>query len=233
MRMKRFYQEAAARPRGDGYTVELDGRAIKTPAQALLVVPHRPVAEAIAAEWQAQGDEIDPASMPLTAIACTAIDVVAPQREAVIDQLAAYAAHDQLCYWAEGPADLIARQRTTWQPLLDWAALTFDAPLTVTQGIVSVAQPPETLAALRRAIAGTDDLTLAALSSAVTAAGSVVIALGLRDRHIGAEDAYAAAQLDELYQAERWGEDREAIKSRAGIRRDLEAAARLFILANS
>lgn len=231
--MKRFYREVAARPHAGAFSVELDGRPIKTPAAALLVVPNQPIAEAIAAEWQAQGDTVDPASMPLTAIACTAIDVVGRQRERVVDEIVAYAGHDLLCYWAEGPSDLIARQRVTWQPLLDWAALTFDAPLTVTQGILSVPQPPATLAALRGTIDATDDLTLAAVSSAVTAAGSVIVALALRDGRLGAEEAYAAAQLDELYQAERWGEDREAAKRRAGIRRDLEAAARLFALANA
>lgn len=228
--MKRFYREARARPRENGFTIELDGRPIRTPARAVVTVPSASVAEALAEEWQSQGDEIDLALMPLTAIACTTVDVVAPQRAQIIDQIVAYAAHDLLCYWAEGPPDLVARQREVWQPLLDWAALTFDAPLAVTRGVVSTPQPQETLAALRRTIAATDDLALAALSCAVTAAGSVVIALALRDGRLDAEGADAAAQLDELYQAERWGEDREAAKRRTAIRRDLEAAARIFAL---
>lgn len=228
--MKRFYRKVAVRRQDDQFTIELDNRPIKTPAKAVLTVPSEVAAQAVADEWDGQSDEIDLAAMPLTAIASTAVDIVAPQREAVIDQIIAYAGHDLLCYWAEGPPDLVARQREAWQPLLDWAAQSFDARFAVTRGVVSTPQPQEALAALRRTIAGTDDLTLAAVSCATTAAGSVIIALALREGRLDALDADAAAHLDELYQAERWGEDREAAQRRAAIRHDLQAAAQIFAL---
>ena len=228
--MKRFYETAAAEPAADAYAVTLDGRPIRTPGGTPLRVPHHAVAAAIAAEWQAQGEKIEPKSMPLMALAATAIDRVAPNRDAVIGQVAAYAATDLLCYRAATPSELAARQAQVWQPLLDWLHAEHNAPLTVTTGITPITQRPETLAALTAAVAAHDDLALAALSSATASSGSLVIGLALSARHITAEEAFAASQLDETYQAEVWGADAEADKARAVLGNDLTAAGELFKL---
>jgi chaperone required for assembly of F1-ATPase len=237
-KFKRFYERAAAEPcppsrggtRGNGFRVVLDGRPIKTPAKADMVLPSLTLAEALAAEWQAQGAEVEVRSLALTGLVWTAIDRVGPGRARVVEEVAAYAAHDLVCYRAEAPAELAARQQAVWQPLLDWVALGFEARLAVTAGVVPIAQPPEALAALRRAVAAKDDLELTALSAAVTAAGSLVIGLALGAGRIDAAAAFEAAQLDESYQIERWGEDPEAARRRAAIEADLEAAERLLAL---
>ncbi|MCH9051997.1 MAG: ATPase [Proteobacteria bacterium] len=238
-KFKRFYERAAAEPcppseggtgGGDGFRVVLDGRPIKTPAKADLVLPSLALAEAVAAEWQAQGAEVEVRSLALTGLVWTAIDRVGSDRARVVEEVAAYAAHDLVCYRAEAPAELVARQQTVWQPLLDWAALSFEARLAVTAGVVPIAQSPEALAALRQAVAAKSDLELTALGAAVTAAGSLVIGLALGAGRIDAAAAFEAAQLDESYQIERWGEDPEAARRRAAIHADLEAAARLMAL---
>jgi chaperone required for assembly of F1-ATPase len=232
-KFKRFYRAVAVeRAAGDaaGYGVTLDGRRIKTPARAAMALPNLALAEAVAAEWADQGEEVDPRTMPLTGLVWSAIDLVRADRARIIEELAAYGAHDLVCYRAEGPAELAARQQALWQPLLDWLALGLDAPLAVTVGVAPVAQPPAALAALRQAVAAKDDLALSALSAAVSAAGSLVIGLALCEGRIDAEAAFAAAQLDETYQIERWGEDPELARRRAAIKADLEAAARLFAL---
>ena len=238
-KFKRFYERAAAEPcppseggtgGGDGFRVVLDGRPIKTPAKADLVLPSLALAEAVAAEWQAQGAEVEVRSLALTGLVWTAIDRVGSDRARVVEEVAAYAAHDLVCYRAEAPAELAALQQAVWQPLVDWAALSFEAPLAVTAGVVPIAQSPEALAALRQAVATKSDLELTALNAAVTAAGSLVIGLALGAGRIDAAAAFEAAQLDESYQIERWGEDPEAARRRAAIKADLEAAARLFEL---
>ncbi len=234
-KFQRFYKTVAIEAvdgakDGAGFGVTLDGRRIKTPAKAEMILPGRGLAEAVAAEWDEQREEVDPAAMPLTGLVWTALDLVRPGRARVIEDLAAYAAHDLLCYRAEAPTELVARQQELWQPLLDWAARTLDARLAVTAGVVPIAQPPEALAALRAVVAAKSDLELTALSAAVTAAGSLVIGLALGAGRIDAAAAFEAAQLDESYQIERWGEDPEAARRRAAIKADLEAAARLMAL---
>jgi len=232
--VQRFYKAvtvgAAESAAGPAFRILLDGRAVRTPGRAEGLLPTRAVAEAVAGEWAAQHDVLDPQSMPLTGLAWTALDRVRPARAEIVEAVAAYAAHDLLCYRAEGPADLAARQQALWQPLLDWLALTFDAPLAVTAGIVSVEQPPAALAALTRAVAARDDFALAALSAATAATGSLAIAPALVEGRIGSEGAFAAAQLDESYQMERWGEDAEAARRRAAIRAELAAVERFVAL---
>lgn len=230
-KLKRFYKTATAGPaEGGGYAVLLDGRPVRTPAKALLRLPSQRLAAAIAAEWQGQGIEVNPHAMPLNALACTAIDVVAPARAQVIADLMGFAGHDLLCYWTDETGELLRRQQQDWQPLLDWAARELDAPLHKTCGITSRAQPPSSLAALEKAVAAHDDLALTALSAAAKAAGSLVIALALVRGRLDAAEAFRLSLLDELYQAERWGEDAEAAKRREGLRRDFEAAARFLDL---
>ena len=230
--MKRFYKaaEVADAAASGLFRITLDGRPLRTPAKAVLEVPCRRFAAAIAEEWAGQGEVIDRRAMPLTAYACSAIDLIAAKRDKVVAEVAAYGGHDLLCYRAEAPAGLAAKQQAQWQPLLDWAALSFDAPLKVTSGVVSVAQAPAALGALRGAVEALDDFELAVLGSAVTAAGSLVIGLALHAGHIGPRAAFEAAQLDELYQAERWGEDPEAQRRREAIEAELSAAARAFDL---
>ena len=232
--MKRVYETVAAEPApaelGAGFVIRLDGRTLKSPAKAALLLPNAGLAEAVAAEWDAQEAEVRPAEMPLTALAATAVDLVAPHRAQVVDDIAAYAETDLVCYQAERPPALVARQKATWQPLVDWAALALDAPLRVTQSILPTAQPPEAVAALRSAVEALDSHELTALSSATKAAASLVIGLALCRGRLSAEQAFEAAELDESYQMELWGEDAEALQRRAAIRADLEAAERFLSL---
>jgi chaperone required for assembly of F1-ATPase len=228
--LKRFYKEASAAACEGGFAIRLDGRDIRTPGQAALVLPSAGLAEAVAGEWAAQGERVEPATMPLMSLACTAIDQVAPNRGAVIGELLDYAGSDLLCYRAEHPEALVARQAEVWQPLLDWAARELDAPLRVTCGIRHEPQPEDALAALRHTVEALDDLSLTALDCATRASGSLVIALALHRGRVGAEAAFEAAELDATFQIELWGEDPEATRRRAAVRADLAAARRLFDL---
>jgi len=229
-KIKRFYKQAAAAPVAEGFTVELDGRGVRTPAKAALVVPSQALAAAIAAEWQGQGEEVDPQALALNNLVCTAIDIVAPHRPAIVEELADYGGHDLLCYWTDETGELLRRQQQHWQPLLDWAAAELRAPLQKTCGITPQAQTPESLEALKLAVEEHGDLELTGLAAAVKAAGSLVVGLALSKGRIDAGEAVAISQLDELYQAEQWGEDAEAAARRAGLRRDLENAERFLQL---
>jgi chaperone required for assembly of F1-ATPase len=228
--LKRFYEEASAAACEAGFSVQLDGRDIRTPRQAVLVLPSAGLAEAVAGEWAAQGERIEPATMPLMSLACTAIDQVAPNRGAAIGELLDYAGSDLLCYRAEHPGALVARQAGVWQPLLDWAARDLDAPLRVTCGIRHEPQPEDALAALRRTVEALDDLSLTALDCATRTSGSLVIALALHRGRVGADAAFEAAELDATFQIELWGEDPEATRRRAAVCADLAAARSLFEL---
>jgi len=189
------------------------------------------LARAIAAEWSAQGDEIRPQSMPLTGLANAAIDRMGADRESVCQQALKFAAADLLCYRAGDSEELAERQQALWQPLLEWAGDTYGARLNVTSGIVHVDQPGEALEALRVAVEALDDFQLAALSCAVPALGSLVLALALLNGRIGAEEAFQASQLDETYQAEKWGEDEAAAARAQALKGDIEAAAEFLELA--
>lgn len=234
--MRRFFKTAAVAPAsqslggGGGFAVTLDGRTVRTPGKALLVVPAEPLAAAIAAEWQSQGEEIDPRAMPLNALACTAIDIVRPHRRQVVADLLGFGGHDLVCYWTEETGELMRRQQQFWQPLLDWTAQDLGAPLHKTSGIASRAQPPASLAALERAVEAQDDLSLTALAAAVKAAGSLVIGLALLRGRLDSAEAFRLSQLDEIYQAERWGDDPEAEARRETLRQEIEAAARFLEL---
>jgi chaperone required for assembly of F1-ATPase len=228
--MKRAYRETRVAPAEGGWRILLDERTLQTPARASLLLPTRGLAEAVAAEWAAQEETIVPASMPLMRLAATAIDRVGPQREKVIDEVAGYAETDLVCYRAEHPADLVARQHAVWQPLVDWATLHFDAPLLVATGVLPRRQPPKVLTAIRRAVAARDTLPLTGLHAATTTSGSVVVGLALAEGRLDVEGVWQAAQLDETYQIEQWGEDPEATARRAELRRDLEAIDRFLSL---
>ena len=222
--MKRFYKEAMARPGEGGYQIFLDGRPVKTPARHPLALPNEKLGLAVAAEWQAQGDDIDARSMPLTGLANAAIDRVAPDKEGFARGLAIYGETDLLCYRAEGPAALAARQAEIWDPLLAWARRRFDINFEIISGVMHRAQPRHTTDRLAQAVAARGPFELAALSPLVTIGGSLVLALALAEEEIDLERAWSAATLDEQWQLEQWGADAEAEKALAARRRDFEAA---------
>lgn len=228
--MRRFFKQVAVVEREAGLQVTLDGKPIRTPAKAAMVLPTRALAEAVAAEWRAQGAEIKPDTMPLTRLAGLAIDRVALRREAVVDEVAAYAGADLVCYRAERPPRLRVRQDACWQPLVDWAAARYDARLKVASGIVPLAQPAEVIESYRRVVAAFDDMMLAALRAAAAACGSLVIALALREGRLDAAEAFEASQLDEAFQIEQWGEDPLAARRRAGVKADIADAAAFMAL---
>jgi chaperone required for assembly of F1-ATPase len=231
--LKRVYKIVAVETVEGGHQVTLDGKPLRTPARAPLVCACRGLIEGIAGEWDAQTGEIVPDNMPLMQLASTAIDRVGPQRDRVAGDIAAYAATDLVCYRAESPAELVARQQQIWQPLVDWARLEFDAPLAVTAGVMPRPQPAEALHALRAAIDSFDHLGLTALQALTVASGSLVIALAVVKGRIDADAAWAASQLDETYQIEKWGEDAEAAKRRQALLRDIRNAARFLDLVRS
>ncbi len=228
--MKRFYRQAAAVPAAAGYAVTLDGKQVKTPAKNDLIVPSAALAAAIAEEWQAQEGEVRPAAMPLTRLAYTALDREAGQREAIVREVANYAGTDLVCYRAAHPPALAERQQAVWQPLIDWAAWRYEAPLTATCGVIPAGQPAASLDAFAAAVAAHDDFTLAALQAAAGACGSLVIALALFEGRLDPAEAFAASQLDESFQIEAWGEDSEQARRRRGLATDIEAAARFISL---
>jgi chaperone required for assembly of F1-ATPase len=228
--MRRFYKEAAAVPEGGGFALLLDARPVKTPARAGLTMPTRALADAIAAEWAAQGDIVDPRSMPLTGLANAAIDRVAPDPAAFANGLGRYGESDLVCYRAEGPEKLVARQAERWDPFVAWARGRYDIELKVVQGIIHTPQPPATVARLGQAVAARAPFELAALSPLVTVSGSLVIALALAEGAFGLEEAWAAASLDDQWQIEQWGEDPEAVLALANRRRDFEAGSRCLEL---
>ncbi len=226
--MKRFYRTAAVVEAEGGFSVSLDGKPVRTPAKQPLLVPTRALANAIAEEWQAQGDTVNPRSLPLTRLVSIALDLVAPRRGEVVAELTKYAGTDLVCYRAETPPELAARQHATWQPLIDWAALRFDAPLAVTAGVLPVTQPADTLKAFERAVAACDTPRLAALHLATAACGSLVVAMALVEGRIDAEAAFDAAELDASFEIERWGEDTEQTHRRTALKADI-ALARRFV----
>lgn len=226
--MKRFYKVADVDAVDGGWSVTLDGRPIRTPARQPLVLPTEALARAIAGEWSAQGDEIKPATMPLTGLANAAIDRVGTGRTAFVDSLAAYADGDALAYRADHPEDLVQRQAATWNPILDWAERRYDVEFELVAGVMHRPQPAATVARLRAALEALDDFRLTAMQPLVTISGSLVVALALLDGAIDEEAAWTAGQFDELYQVEKWGEDDLAAKSRAH-RREAFAAAHGFL----
>ena len=228
--MKRFYTRAAAVPGPGGVAIQLDGRPVKTPARSALQVPTEELAEAIATEWNGQGEEIDPRSMPLTGLANAAIDRVSPDPGGFAAGLARYGESDLLYYRAEGPRPLVERQSAQWAPLLAWAGTRYGVEFEVTEGVMHRAQAPATVERLGRAAAAREPFQLAALSPLVTVSGSLSVALALAEGAVGLEPAWAAAQLDEDWQAEQWGADPLAEAARAERRRDFEAAYRFLTL---
>lgn len=228
--MKRFWKEVAVGRDGDGWTIELDGRPVKTPARAPLAVPTQALAEAIADEWRAVEDKIEPRAMALTGLANAAIDRVDPERQTFANGLARYAEADLACYRAEGPTELVARQAEHWDQLLGWARRRFDVDFTVTSGLIHMAQPPGTVEQLSHAVSALNAFHLAGLSPLVTIGGSLVAALAVLEKAITPEAAWDAVSIDERWQLEQWGSDDEAEAALDNRRRDFLAAARFLEL---
>ena len=228
--MKRFWKSAAAVEREDGWSVELDEKPLRTPAKAALVVPTSPLADAIAAEWNAAGEKLDPRDMPLTGLANAAIDRVAPDKQAFAAGLARYAEGDLACYRADGPPALVERQAESWDSLLGWARRRFDVDFRTTSGILHVDQPPATVERLAHAVASLDVFRLAGLSPLVTIGGSLVAALCVLEGAMKPVEAWNSVSIDDRWQLEQWGADPEAEAALENRRRDFFAAARFLEL---
>lgn len=228
--MKRFWKEASVEKMDGGWAIQLDGRGIKTPARADLVVPSEALATAIAAEWDAVEDKVDPKSMPMTGFANAAIDRIGPGREEFASGLAKYGEGELCCYRADYPEALCEAQGAAWDPLLDWAAKRYDVSFETTSGIMHVDQPAATLERLKAAVMAEDAFVLAGLSPLVTIGGSLVAALAVREGAVTPEQGWDAVEVDARHQAEQWGADAEAEKRDQGRKRDFLDGARLLTL---
>jgi chaperone required for assembly of F1-ATPase len=228
---KRFYKEAGVEERNGRFFLILDGRTARTPNRQELTVPSRGLAEALAAEWAAQGVEINPATMPVTRIVNSAIDGVAPRRAEVVDDLVRYAGSDLTYYRAGEPERLAKAQDEAWNPVLDWARDTHGARFSLAEGVMHVAQPDEAVAAIRHAVEEiASPFALAALHVMTTLTGSILIALAHASRAIDTDEAWAAAHVDEHHQESLWGEDHEAMERRRKREADFRAASEVFRL---
>ena len=227
---KRFWKQAEVVAEDTGFTVSLDGRGLKTPAKTAFWVPTRGLAEAVAAEWQAQEGKVKPETMPYTRTANSALDKVQPQFAAVADMLAAYGGSDLLCYRAEAPQELILRQAAAWDPLLAWAKAEFGVDLTVTHGIMPIDQPAPSLAVLTDAVHALSPFELAAFHDLVAITGSLVLALAIAQGHVTPDAGFDLSRVDESWQIDLWGVDEDAAESEAIKRESVLQAARFFIL---
>lgn len=226
---KRFYKAADFVAEGGGFALRVDGRTVRTPAKQLVKVADEAIAAALAAEWNAQKDVIDPATMPLTRLVNAAIDGVAKNPGPVREEILRYAGTDLLCYRAADPERLVATQEALWSPVLQWMHDVHGTRFVLAQGILHVPQYPETLEAFDRALGDPDPLTLAALNTATTLTGSAVLAIALRDGHLSPDVAWQAAHVDEDFEISVWGEDAEASARREARKREFLAAAMVIV----
>jgi chaperone required for assembly of F1-ATPase len=228
--VKRFWKQAQPVESDGGWGVELDGKPLRTPARDPLTVPTPALAEAIAAEWNAIEEKIDPGTMPLTGLANAALDRVASDKHAFAKGLARYAEADLACYRAEGPSALVDRQAESWDALLGWGRRRFDVDFCTTSGIVHVDQPAATIDQLSHAVAALDPFRLAGLSPLITIGGSLLAALGVLEGSLTPDQAWEAVTVDDRWQLEQWGSDAEAEAALDNRRRDFMAAARFLEL---
>ena len=224
---KRFWQDATVVQTASGFTVHLDGKALKTPAKADFIVPKRLLAAAVATEWQAQGDIVKPDEMPVTRTVNSALDMVGPAHSQVADLVADYAEFDLICYRADTPQALIDLQAEAWDPLVTWSAKALLAPLNVSYGLMPVVQPAESLVWLRRHVHAVSAFQLAALHDLVALSGSLVIGLAAAQNHLKIEKLWALSRVEESWQAEQWGDDETAIVE-ASIKQDAFYCAHKF-----
>jgi chaperone required for assembly of F1-ATPase len=234
---KKFYSEVAIAPEGGGFGVTLDGKPVRTPARAPLLAPTRALAEALATEWRRQGEQIDPADMPITRMVNTALDGVAREISATAEEIAKFAGSDLICYRAGEPESLVSAQDAAWTPVLDHFRDTHAARFICSEGVIYVAQPAESLAGVERLIAREaarpdGALRLAALHVMTTLTGSVLIVLALIEGAIDFDSAWAAAHVDEDHEWRLWGEDGEASARRAARKKEMRAAYELYAALN-
>lgn len=226
---KRFYKQVAVAEGEGGFVVKLDGRPVRTPGKAMLVLPVESAAQLVAKEFDAQGETLDLASMPVYRLVNTAIDGVASDPQAVVEDILRYSSSDLLCYRADGPDTLVRRQNEAWDPVLDWARAVLGARLLLAEGVIHVEQPREAIAALGVHLSQrAQPLRLAALHVMTSMTGSALLALAVDFGELDAETAWDAAHVDEDFQAEHWGQDAEALARRAHRKRDMMAAADLI-----
>jgi chaperone required for assembly of F1-ATPase len=223
---KRFYKEVSTDNVEEGHRILLDGRPVRTPGKKLLAVPTQPIATRLVAEWDGQGEEIDPAKMPVTRLVNTAVDGVAENFDAVFDEIVRFAGTDMLCYRADSPAGLVERQREGWDPILRWAADNRGARFILIEGVMHQEQPAPAIEAFSEALSSfRDPLALACLHTVTTLTGSALLALALAEGVIDADRAWALAHVDEDWQIEHWGTDEEAFRRRELRRAEMDVAA--------
>lgn len=226
--VRRFWKDVSVEPDGQGWAVKLDGRMPKSPAGHSLVLPTQAAAQLVAEEWVGQGDVLNPATMPATRLAFTAIDRVREAREAVADEVAAYAGSDVICYVAEEPAVLVERQARDWTPWRDWAERDLGCVLVPVAGIIHRAQSDEALAAVRKAALKLDDYALTGLAMATPLFGSAVLAFAVQRGALSGSEAFELSRLDEAFTEERWGVDAEAAERAEGLRAEAVLLERWF-----
>lgn len=225
----RFYKNVVAAETPDGHAVHLDGKPVRTPARAVMLLPTAAVAKLVADEFEAQGEFIDPVRMPIFRLVNTAIDGVATDPQAVIEDVMRFSSTDLLCYRAEGPAELVKRQAEAWDPWIDWARTKIGARLYLAEGVMHVEQPREAIGAVGIHLQLRDDpLRLAAIHVMTTLTGSALLALAVESDEMDVEAAWAAAHVDEDWNISQWGEDAEAAARRVYRKRDMLAAASLL-----
>lgn len=228
--MKRFWTSAEAIATDCGYAIALDGRRVKTPARADLILPTRELADAVAAEWNSVVETIDPRQMPLTGLSNAAIDRIAPDKEQFASGIARFGEGDLTCYRAEGPDALVEWQQEAWDALLEWARRRYDVDFAICTGVMHIDQPADTVRKLTHEVMALDAFRLAGLSQMVTIGGSLVAALAVHEEMMPAEAAWEAVSLDDRWQLEQWGDDAEARAALDARRKDFLAAARFLSL---
>ncbi|MDX8539393.1 ATP12 family chaperone protein [Mesorhizobium abyssinicae] len=226
---KRFYKAVSLAPVEEGFAVHLDGRPVRTPGKALLALPTEKAAALVAGEFDAQGEVIDPVTMPVMRLVNTAVDGVASDPQAVLEDILRFASSDLLCYRADGPQGLVDRQNQLWDPVIDWARGALGARFLLAEGIVHVEQPRETIAVLGAHLAQRNEpLRLAAIHVMTSLTGSALLAMAVDFGELDGETAWAAAHVDEDWQIEHWGQDAEAVARRSARKRDMLAAIGLL-----
>ena len=228
--MRRFYKKVEKVKTDDGWKIFLDDKSIKTPSRQNLALPTIELAENIVLEWEVQGSEIDPLSMPLTGYAYSAIDRTEPMKNKLIEEICAYAQSDVLCYRVENPKDLAVRQETEWQPILDWISGSRGINLRVTTGIKQVKQEPGVLELVKCNVSSFDQFQLTGLHATTIGSGSIVLGLALIDRFIDFKKTQELSSLEELYQMEKWGRDIETIQRHDALRQEIYNAGRFMEL---
>lgn len=226
---KRFYKEASVVAVAEGYAVQLDGKPVRTPGKALLALPTKPAAELVTGEFSAQGETIDPVSMPVLRLANTAIDGVSAEMQAVLEDVMRFSSSDLVCYRADAPEALVARQADAWDPVLDWARATLGARFFLAEGVIHVEQPRESVASVGIWLKQREEaFRLSAIHLMTTLTGSALLALALEAGAMDADAVWTAAHVDEDWTIEQWGEDAEATARRNARRRDFDAAVALL-----